>query len=111
MEKLIELRQYIVEEKEQAFKREFAYKEISNETGRVASIGYQTACSDIIEQLDLILNNSVVKPSERRSPTDESFSGCKPPERKAKSTEENLECKCSPNRMCSNCVSKFSHIC
>jgi hypothetical protein len=62
MEELIKLREYIVEEKEQAFKREFAYKEISNETGRVSSIGYQTACSDIIEQLDLILNNSVVKP-------------------------------------------------
>ena len=49
--------------------------------------------SEFIEKLDLILNNSVVKPSERQSPTDESFSGCKPPERKAKSTEDKDKCE------------------
>lgn len=37
------------------------------------------------------LNNSVVKPSERRSPTDESFSGCKPPDER-QNPQEDLIC-------------------
>lgn len=111
MEELIKLREYCELEKEKATKAKNI--EVENKRGWAVSnyMGQELAFSGIIEYCDLILNNSVVKPSERRSPTDESFSGCKPPERKAKSTEENLECKCSPNQMCSNCVSKFSHIC
>ena len=50
------------------------------------------AFSEVIERLDLILNNSVVKPCERRSPTDETFSGCKPPDERQNPQEEKSEC-------------------
>jgi len=111
MEKLIELRKIIELKKEKAEEQYFeAIDKKLVGASNILEIRIN-AFSEVINECYLILNNSVVKPSERRSPTDESFSGCKPPERKAKSTEENLECKCSPNQMCSNCVSKFSHIC
>jgi len=93
MEKLIELRTFIENKKKQALERQSHYKAKNNKQGYHATVGYDSACLDIIEQLDLILNNSVVKPSERRSPTDETFSGCKPPERKAKSTEDKDKCE------------------
>ena len=49
---------------------------------------------EVIERLDLILKYSVVKPSERRSPTDESFSGCKPPDERQNPQEKILACTC-----------------
>lgn len=94
MQELIELREYIVKKKEKAINLKKISKSIDRDSVWVtANELAELAFSDIIERLDLILNNSVVKPSESRSPTDETFSGCKPPERKAKSTEDKDKCE------------------
>lgn len=49
------------------------------------------AFSEVIKQLDLILNNSVVKPSERRSPTDEAFDGVSRPNERQNPQEKKSE--------------------
>ena len=54
------------------------------------------------------LINSVVKPSERRSPTDESFSGCKPPDERQNPQEDFLACGCDINNVCDSCQ-KINH--
>jgi hypothetical protein len=99
MEELIELREYVVKEKEKASSLIKFTKAIDPESVWIkANKRAELAFSDIIERLDLILNNSVVKPSERRSPTDENFSGCKPPDER-QNPQEVLRCRCiiSPN--------------
>jgi hypothetical protein len=93
MEELIELREYVVKEKEKASSLIKFTKAIDPESVWIkANKRAELAFSDIIERLDLILNNSVVKPSERRSPTDENFSGCKPPDERQNPQEEKSEC-------------------
>lgn len=89
MEELIKLREFCFTEKEKAYQK--GYRSALWTLSKPVTIrqrGKVTAFSAVIKQLDLILNNSCVKPCERRSPTDETFNGCKPPERKAKSTEK-----------------------
>lgn len=94
MQELIELRTFIENKQKQAQERHIHYVNKKNKQGYHATVGYDSACLDIIEQLDLILNNSVVKPSERRSPTDETFSGCKPPDERQNPQEKILACTC-----------------
>jgi len=107
MQELIELRTFIENKQKQAQERHIHYVNKKNKQGYHATVGYDSACLDIIEQLDLILNNSVVKPSERRSPTDETFSGCKPPDERQNPQEYKiLECGCSI-KLIDNGVSAF----
>ncbi len=92
MEELIELRTFCELEIEKANGKLY-----SNEPPIYLSTEIQLherveAFSEVIERLDLILNNSVVKPCERRSPTDETFSGCKPPDERQNPQEEKSEC-------------------
>lgn len=93
MKELIELKKHY----EQELKKAEADTSLLNPSVPIVNqfwIASRTAAFlEFVERLDLILNNSVVKPSERRSPTDESFNGCKPPERKAKSTEDKDKCE------------------
>ena len=77
MQELIELRTFCEQEKEKANERYKYYsKFVRHDLEKGKFKGRKFAFSSVIERLDLILNNSVVKPSERRSPTDETFSGC-----------------------------------
>jgi hypothetical protein len=92
MEELIKLRELRSKEKEKASSLIKFTKAIDPESVWIkANKRAELAFSDIIERLDLILNNSVVKPSERRSPTDENFSGCKPPDER-QNPQEDLIC-------------------
>jgi hypothetical protein len=104
MEELIKLREFCFAEKEKAYQK--GYRSALWTLTRPVTIrqrGKVTAFSAVIKQLDLILNNSVVKPSERRSPTDESFDGCKPPDERQNPQEDFLVCDCDVNTVCDNC--------
>lgn len=94
MEKLIKLKNIYKQKVENAtYKAGGSFYEINgSEMVNAYYQGQSVAFSEFIEQLDLILNNSVVKPSERRSPTDETFSGCKPPDERQNPQEEKSEC-------------------
>lgn len=70
MKELEELRTFISKKEVQAWVNLQKCLEMNDEFRKTAIIGYQIACTDIIEKLDLILN-SCVKPSDERSPTDE----------------------------------------
>ncbi len=97
MEELIKLREYCVTEKEKAYQKGY-HSTLWTLTKPVTirQRGKVTAFSAVIKQLDLILNNSVVKPSERRSPTDETFDGVsRPNERQNPQEYKILECGCS----------------
>lgn len=92
IDKLLELRDYCKTQEKASFEKSEIHFKKGNSHQDGWWYGNGRAFSDIIERLDLILNNSCVKPSERRSPTNETFSGCKPPDRKAKSTDDKDKC-------------------
>lgn len=103
MKELIELKKHY----EQELKKAEADTSLLNPSVPIVNqfwIASRTAAFlEFVERLDLILNNSVVKPSERRSPTDETFSGCKPPDERQNPQEDFLDCECDVNTICDNC--------
>lgn len=94
MKELIEIRDILKQNLENAEIDHRIYERRKDYHKSRYYLGELTAFSVVIDMLENRLNNSCVKPHERRSPTDESFIGCKPPERKAKSTTEILACAC-----------------
>lgn len=97
MQELIKLRTFCAKEKEYAISRtgKYSITPMSKRDLKLYYKGEEKAYSSIIGKLDLILNNSVVKPTERRSPTDESFGGCKPPDERQNPPSEKVEfCFC-----------------
>lgn len=108
MQELIELRTFIEQYGKDVNGASEVYSKCNYPMESVHFYGRYVASLEIIKQLDLILNNSVVKPSERRSPTDETFSGCKPPDERQNPQEDFLACDCDVNTVCDNCQ-KINH--
>jgi len=96
--------------------KQFCEKQITNAERRIERLnkqinrhphltymysGERAAFVKVIKEVQQILKYSVVKPSERRSPTDELFNGCKPPDERQNPQEEFI---------CLNCGASMIHV-
>lgn len=63
MEKLIKIREYVSQKLEESHIKELKYKELKQKQGIIASVAYQSAYMDIIEELDSIIveKDNIVK--------------------------------------------------
>jgi hypothetical protein len=105
MEELIKLREFCFTEQEKAivdFKKLIQKQNLNHFYTWYVSRGQ--AFSEVIEQLDLILNNSCVKPLDSRSPEGQGYQvGVSRPTERQNPQEDFLDCECDVNTICDNC--------